>query len=177
MFDQPFSYDGTTFKTADSVPLEHWRWPNFTPAELACKGTGKVMIDERSLDLLQSLRTMLGKPIYVNSAYRSPKHNKAVGGASQSQHKLARAYDVDMKNHDPSNFESMARGAGFTGFGFYPPKPNGGHNFIHVDTGPAREWGQRWLPEGPPIPTAPEPLEAAPKTSPKKRRRRRKFGG
>ena len=33
-----------------------------------------------------------------------------------------------------------ARAVGFTGFGFYQK-----NNFMHIDTGPAREWGVRWF--------------------------------
>lgn len=139
--DDPFT--GVVFKSADSVPMDQWRWPNFTPAELACKGTGKVMIDPQALDRLQALRDMLGAPIYLTSAYRSPKHNKAVGGVKGSLHKQARAYDVKMHNHCPIELEAIARNAGFTGFGFYPPQGNR-YNFIHLDTGSAREWGERW---------------------------------
>jgi uncharacterized protein YcbK (DUF882 family) len=32
------------------------------------------------------LRDRLGKPLIVRSAYRSPEHNRAVGGATQSKH-------------------------------------------------------------------------------------------
>lgn len=38
---------------------------------------------------------MYGKPIYVNSGYRSEALNKAVGGSSTSQHRLGMAADID----------------------------------------------------------------------------------
>ena len=28
----------------DDAALAEWRWPNFTPAEFACKGTGRLLI-------------------------------------------------------------------------------------------------------------------------------------
>jgi hypothetical protein len=37
-----------------------WRWPNFSPAEIACRGTGKVLVNEPALDKLQALRDRLG---------------------------------------------------------------------------------------------------------------------
>lgn len=43
---------------------------------------------------LQVLRDYLKKPIYINSAYRTPEHNKAVGGATSSQHLTASAADI-----------------------------------------------------------------------------------
>ena len=32
------------------------RWPNFSPAEIACRGSGKVLVDPVALDRLQLLR-------------------------------------------------------------------------------------------------------------------------
>lgn len=140
------------YRSWRDFPLAKWRWPSFSPAELACRGTGQLMIDEPSLDRLQALRDALGKPLIVLSAYRSPEHNKAVGGAKHSQHLLAKAYDISMDNHDPEAFAAAARVAGFTGFGFYPKQ-----NFMHIDTGPAREWGTRF----PPRPVT-RPVETVP---------------
>ena len=55
-----------------NVPESTWRWTNFSPAEIACRGTGKLLINEPALDKLQVLRDRLGKPLIVRSAYRSP---------------------------------------------------------------------------------------------------------
>ena len=81
----------------------------------------------------------LGKPLIVRSAYRSPEHNRAVGGATRSKHLDGAAFDIAMANHDPVAFEAAAREVGFLGFGFYPRS-----GFIHVDLGPARQWGERF---------------------------------
>ncbi len=113
-----------------------WRWANFSPRELACKGTGQLRIDEAALDRLQALRTRLGRPIVLTSAYRSPEHNRRVGGAGGSLHLQGRAFDVRMDNHDPHEFEAAAREVGFTGFGYYPKQ-----GFMHIDTGSVRTWG------------------------------------
>ena len=118
------------------VPKNAWRWPNFSPAEIACRGTGKLLINEPALDKLQALRDRLGKPLIVRSAYRSSEHNRAVGGATRSKHLDGAAFDIAMANHDPVAFEAAARAVGFLGFGFYPRS-----GFIHVDLGPARQWG------------------------------------
>lgn len=42
---------------------------------------------------LQGIRTVLGKPIVILSGYRSPKLNRAVGGARTSQHQYGEAVD------------------------------------------------------------------------------------
>ncbi len=121
------------------VPESAWRWTNFSPAEIACRGTGKLLINAPALDKLQALRDRLGKPLIVRSAYRSPEHNRAVGGAGRSKHLDGAAFDISMANHDPAVFEAAAREVGFLGFGFYPRS-----GFIHVDLGPARQWGERF---------------------------------
>ena len=43
---------------------------------------------------LQPIRDMYGKPITVNSGYRSPELNKAVNGAKNSQHLTGCAADI-----------------------------------------------------------------------------------
>lgn len=43
---------------------------------------------------LNFIREELGKPIYINSAYRTPAVNKAVGGAKRSLHLQGRAADI-----------------------------------------------------------------------------------
>ncbi len=44
--------------------------------------------------ILQPLRDAYGKPIVVNSGYRSPELNKAIGGAKNSQHMGGQAADI-----------------------------------------------------------------------------------
>lgn len=50
---------------------------------------------------LQVLRDYLGKSIKVNSGYRSPKHNKSIGGVKNSQHVLGKAADIVVKGIKP----------------------------------------------------------------------------
>ena len=91
----------------------------------------------QALDRLQVLRNHLGRPIILNSAYRSPEHNRRVGGAKSSKHMLAEAFDGRQENQNPQEYLRAAKSAGFLGFGTYPAS-----NFIHVDIGPARSWGE-----------------------------------
>ena len=128
--------DFTSYK---AVPPSVWTWPSFSPQEMACKGTGKLMINSDAMDKLQALRDALGKPLIITSAYRSPEHNRAVGGAKKSKHMEGIAFDVRMDNHEPDEFEHAAMNAGFTGFGHYPKS-----GFMHIDTGPERTWGTPW---------------------------------
>lgn len=123
------------------VPDKLWRWANFSPEEIACRGDGEIRVNEVALDKLQALRDQLGVPLIVHSAYRSPEYNRQVGGAKRSMHLQGAAFDISMANHDPKVFETAARAVGFTGYGFYPRQ-----NFMHVDIGRARTWGDPFPP-------------------------------
>ena len=129
----------TTYAHFSDVPESAWRWPSFSPAEIACRGTGAIKINTDAMDKLQSLRNRLGKPLIVRSAYRSPRHNRAVGGAKASKHTDGIAFDIAMSNHNPAAFTEAARAVGFLGFGTYPRS-----GFMHIDLGPARSWGERF---------------------------------
>ena len=142
-----------TFRHFRDVPDSLWRWRNFSPAEIACRGTGQLKLHSEALDKLQALRDRLGKPLIIRSAYRSPEHNRAVGGAPASKHMDGTAFDVAMSNHDPIAFEAAAREVGFLGFGYYPRS-----GFMHVDLGPKRSWGEKFPVRA--VPFAPEALPA-----------------
>lgn len=136
------------------VPADEWTWPNFSPQELACRGTGSLTINTDALNRLQSLRKSLGVPLIVTSGYRSPEHNKRVGGAQNSMHLRGQAFDISMNSMDPEWFIREARAAGFGGIGTYPRQ-----GFVHIDTGAVREWGDpfparatRFAPEPAPRP-------------------------
>lgn len=49
-------------------------------------------------DLLQPLRDLYGKPMSVNSGYRSVELNNAVGGVDTSQHVKGMAADIRCEN-------------------------------------------------------------------------------
>lgn len=52
-------------------------------------------------DNMQLIRDYLGKPITINSAYRSPSYNKKIGGAKLSQHIIGNACDFTVKGFTP----------------------------------------------------------------------------
>ena len=49
-------------------------------------------------NVLDPLREWYGKPIYVNSGYRCPELNAAVGGVANSQHLSGEAADIDVND-------------------------------------------------------------------------------
>ena len=68
--------------------------------EFACKCCGQLKPSaEQNLQalvdhVLDPARERLGMPITVNSGYRCPAHNKAVGGVKNSQHLKGEAADI-----------------------------------------------------------------------------------
>ncbi len=60
-------------------------------------------------EVFEPLRMWVGGPIKINSFFRSPELNKAIGGSSKSQHCLGQAMDIDdtfgkMSNADMYEF-------------------------------------------------------------------------
>ncbi|MCA8899628.1 MAG: hypothetical protein KDA53_00085 [Hyphomonas sp.] len=107
-----------------------WRWPHFSPRELACRCGGKFCKgeywhEEAFLDALEALRAEIGAPLAINSGHRCDLWNAWVGGAANSMHKQVAA-DVSLAGHDRHALKAAAQRTGFTGFGL-------GTNFLHID--------------------------------------------
>lgn len=67
----------------------------FKVKEFACKdGSQVVFIDSYLVLILDILRNEVKKPIIINSGYRTPARNKAVGGAKYSYHMRGMAADI-----------------------------------------------------------------------------------
>ena len=58
-------------------------------------------------NILDPLREAYGKPIVVSSGYRSPKLNKAVGGAAKSQHVTGQAADIHTLSDTPADNKKL----------------------------------------------------------------------
>ena len=68
---------------------------HFKVKEFACKdGSPVVFIDDYLVSILDILRDQVGKPVHINSGYRTPARNKAVGGAKYSYHMRGMAADI-----------------------------------------------------------------------------------
>lgn len=79
---------------------EHFSVSEFEKSETAVrKGIDNSIPDElmsnayKTATLMEKVRDLLGHPITVNSCYRSPRVNKAVGGSTTSEHMQALACD------------------------------------------------------------------------------------
>ena len=86
--------------------------------------------------VLDPLREWYGKPIYVNSGYRCPELNKAVGGVENSFHVSGCAADIDARSYEENKklFGYIREYLPFTEVGW-----EGGGRWIHVALVPGRE--------------------------------------
>lgn len=81
---------------------------------------------------LQVLRDAVGKSITITSGYRSPEHNRKVGGAKDSQHVKGMAADIQIKGMTPKEVALVIEGLIESGkmkqggLGIYP-------SWIHYD--------------------------------------------
>ncbi len=83
---------------------------HFSNDELKCKcGCGKNECTSELVQALEAFRTAVGAPVTIDSAYRCPEHNKAVGGAENSQHVLGNAADVRVSGKSAADLEEIAR--------------------------------------------------------------------
>jgi len=79
---------------------------NFSLSEFQSKDNSPMPTDvldniKKLAGYLQILREHLGKSIKINSGYRSPSHNKKIGGASKSKHLLGIAADIVVQDYTP----------------------------------------------------------------------------
>jgi putative chitinase len=85
--------------------------------------------------ILEPVRNHFGKPVQINSAYRGPKLNAAVGGSAKSQHCNGEAVDFEIDGM--SNYELAKWVAENTDFDqvileFYNPKEGPNSGWVHA---------------------------------------------
>lgn len=110
---------------------------NFKVREFACSdGSDPIFISHTLVEVLQKIRDHFGAPVTINSAYRTPGKNKAVGGAAYSQHLYGTAADISVKGVKPSDVATYAESllSQYGGVGRYA-------TFTHVDV---RATKSRW---------------------------------
>ena len=111
--------------------------PHFKVREFACSdGTDTVFVSPALVEVLEKVRVHFGKPVTINSGYRTETKNKSVGGAAYSQHKYGLAADIHIDGVTPkqiaSYVETLLPNTG--GIGIYK-------TFTHIDV---RKVRSRW---------------------------------
>lgn len=101
-----------------------------------------VTMDPAVFDILHEVQRASGSvgTFEVISAYRSPATNEMLrdnssGVAKNSQHLLGKAIDVRLTDLATAELRDVALSLGRGGVGYYHES-----DFVHVDTGRARQW-------------------------------------
>lgn len=112
---------------------------NFRVEEFACKdGNDTIYIDDELVLTLQKIRNQFGKPVNINSGYRTAAYNAKIGGSPNSQHVNGKAADIRVTDNVPLQVAKYAESIGVGGIGH---APDGQGNYVHVDT---RTVKSRW---------------------------------
>lgn len=115
--------------------MEEWVSKHFRVREFACKdGCEFVLISRVLVEILEGLREKIGEEIYINSGFRTPTHNKKIGGALLSYHQYGMAADIRAKTKTPKELYSILDKMleGWGGLELH-------ETFVHVDTRD-KEW-------------------------------------
>lgn len=141
-----------SFKKGKIKPKSRFTvWSVFDSPDLP--GSGNCM-DRRLIFMLQQLEVKTGYPIFswVNSGVRSSKHNRRVGGVSNSSHLIPVCKAVDIKTPTISirnHIVVTARDVGFKRIGV-------GKTFVHLDVDTSKSQYVAWgYPNGTPAPVNP----------------------
>ncbi len=101
------------------------------------QGSGQMMSKDLIL-ILDNVRAELGKPIDINSGYRTPAHNEKVGGVETSSHLKGLAVDIACnKSQDRFDLINCLLDVGFSRIGV-------AKTFIHADIDPDKSIGVMW---------------------------------
>ena len=113
---------------------------NFTSDEFKCKCSNKKcnvsFISNDLVEELQIIRQYFNKPIKINSGYRCPDHNAAVGGVPNSRHTHGTAADIDVIGVSPKEVQDYLKNRHKDKYGIGSYK-----TFTHIDV---REEKARW---------------------------------
>lgn len=105
-----------------------------------------VLININALvnNVLDPLRTMIGRPIIITSGYRSQQVNELVGGSKTSQHMEGKAADIHVQGFSPGQMGTVYGIIqiyfDFDQLIFYPHK-----NIIHVSWNEGKNRKESWV--------------------------------
>ena len=104
--------------------------------------TERVEVDCFKPQLVRTLKNIerhYGRPVVVTSGYRSPKHNRRIGGASGSRHTSCEAADIQVEGVSKWQLAKYLRSIpNRGGVGTYCHTES-----VHIDIGNTRDWNWR----------------------------------
>ena len=111
--------------------------------EMRCfDGTDKILIDEKLMEMIEKLFSALKcKKYIITSGYRTPSHDKSVGGNGSGQHTKGTAvdcyfYGADGKIISSKEASCIAQDLGFKGIANITKK----YQEIHLDMRSSGKW-------------------------------------
>jgi hypothetical protein len=114
----------TDYQIIDNRILPH---SHFTVGEMHCRCGCGMRVTPKLIVLLEALRSLVGRPLIINSGARCTVHNKSVGGYPKSKHLSGIAADIRVIDESHSySIIHHAPNLGFNGIGVDDA-------FIHVD--------------------------------------------
>lgn len=131
-----------TIRFSETAATDHFSIAEFhskdgTLVPKNIRGNVQILMEQ-----LEVIRSYFGRPVIINSGYRSVQHNRNVGGASKSYHLCGMAADIiipGIANHEVQQgiLQLIASGQIINGgLGRY-------NSFTHYDIGPSRRWDKR----------------------------------
>ncbi|USD42261.1 DUF882 domain-containing protein [Vibrio sp. SCSIO 43135] len=148
--DKPRELAMNNLHTGETLETQYFNGHQYLEAELArldhiCRDFRRNEVhpmDKRLFDNISQIQSMIGtsNEVQIISGYRSPATNEALrsqsnGVAKKSFHMLGQAIDFRVEGVDLKLLRDAAIELKAGGVGYYP-----GSNFIHIDTGPVRNW-------------------------------------
>ncbi|MBW3694809.1 DUF882 domain-containing protein [Vibrio sp. T187] len=148
--DQPRTIAMNNLHTGESLESCYFDGVNYVSDEMArinqiCRDFRRNEVhpmDRRLFDQISQIQSLLGTQaeVQIISGYRSPATNEALrskssGVAKKSYHMLGKALDFRLDGVKLSQVREAAISLKAGGVGYYAKS-----NFVHIDTGPVRQW-------------------------------------
>lgn len=106
-------------------------YPNFSPKELACKHCGAEGITSEIMDILQTIRTKLGQPVFISSGYRCVKHPVEQEKDKPGEHAYGMAVDIICHGARALQIIEIAQSLGVRRIGVHQKGQTSGR-FVHL---------------------------------------------
>jgi zinc D-Ala-D-Ala carboxypeptidase len=99
----------------------------FKREDFDCQETGENEMDAEFIRRVDELRSAVGRPLYITSGYRSPRHSLEAKKSTPGTHAQGIACDIAVANGvERRQLVKQAFYLGFTGIGVHK-------KFVHVD--------------------------------------------
>ncbi|MGI9499414.1 MAG: D-Ala-D-Ala carboxypeptidase family metallohydrolase [Geminicoccaceae bacterium] len=121
-----------SYRNHAEVEPHEWPWRHFLPVEMADRTTGELVVAQDFMDWLEAIRLAYGKPIVLNSGYRTPLHQWELTGRYTGAHVDGMAGDVRVWGEDAHMLLRVAYGHGVLGVGVSQIGPVE-KRYVHLD--------------------------------------------